>query len=148
MPLANVLVIDQNAPVPDDRRVWQECRTLTGAGYSVAVICPQGTSDNTRSVYEMRDGVEIQRFSVPAEGSGLFAHVLEYVLSAVQILRLVARVSRNRRFDIVQVCNPPDFLALLALPLRAKGSRILRDHHDLMPEMLEARHPRVARVLR
>jgi len=35
-----ILIIVQNLPVPFDRRVWLECRTLTRAGYQVAVVCP------------------------------------------------------------------------------------------------------------
>ena len=35
-----ILIIVQNLPVPLDRRVWLECRTLTRAGYRVAVVCP------------------------------------------------------------------------------------------------------------
>ena len=30
-----VLIIVQNLPVPFDRRVWLECRTLRDAGYDV-----------------------------------------------------------------------------------------------------------------
>jgi hypothetical protein len=37
-----ILIIVQNLPVPFDRRVWLECRTLTRAGYQVAVVCPKG----------------------------------------------------------------------------------------------------------
>ena len=43
-PLAGrrVLIIVENLPLPFDRRVWQECRTLTAAGAEVSVICPTG----------------------------------------------------------------------------------------------------------
>ena len=37
-----VLIIVENLPVPFDRRVWQEARALTEAGYRVSVICPKG----------------------------------------------------------------------------------------------------------
>ena len=37
-----VLVIVQNLPVPFDRRVWLECRTLRDAGYDVTVVWPPG----------------------------------------------------------------------------------------------------------
>ena len=36
-----ILIIVQNLPVPFDRRVWLECRTLTRAGYQVSVVCPK-----------------------------------------------------------------------------------------------------------
>jgi len=37
-----VLIVVENLPVPFDRRVWQEARTLTAAGAQVCVICPTG----------------------------------------------------------------------------------------------------------
>ena len=36
-----VLIIVENLPCPFDRRVMQEARTLTAAGYSVSIISPQ-----------------------------------------------------------------------------------------------------------
>jgi len=37
-----ILIIVENLPLPFDRRVWHECRTLTAAGAQVCVICPTG----------------------------------------------------------------------------------------------------------
>jgi hypothetical protein len=37
-----VLIIVENLPVPFDRRVWQESKTLRDARYIVSVICPTG----------------------------------------------------------------------------------------------------------
>ncbi len=34
-----VLIIVENLPVPFDRRVWQEARTLKAAGAKVSIIC-------------------------------------------------------------------------------------------------------------
>jgi len=45
-----ILIIVQNLPVPFDRRVWLECRTLTRAGYQVAVVCPKGKGDPSYQV--------------------------------------------------------------------------------------------------
>ncbi|HEX6397093.1 MAG TPA: hypothetical protein VFZ95_06695, partial [Steroidobacteraceae bacterium] len=36
-----VLIIVENLPCPFDRRVMQEARTLTAAGYSVSIISPK-----------------------------------------------------------------------------------------------------------
>ena len=37
-----VLIIVENLPLPFDRRVWQEARTLQANGYQVSIICPKG----------------------------------------------------------------------------------------------------------
>ena len=52
---------------------------------------------------------------------------------------LVARLSRTVRFHIVHVCNPPDALGLVALPLKLRGSALIFDHHDLVPELYLSR---------
>jgi hypothetical protein len=38
--MASCVIIVENLPVPLDRRVWQEARALTAAGWDVSVICP------------------------------------------------------------------------------------------------------------
>ena len=54
-----VLIIGENLPLPFDRRVWQEAKTLKAAGAEVAVICPTGKGFEKR--YEVIEGVEIYR---------------------------------------------------------------------------------------
>ncbi len=51
-----VVVIVQNLPVPFDRRVWLECRSLVGQGYDVTVVCPRGEGTGPSQVV---DGVRI-----------------------------------------------------------------------------------------
>ena len=33
------LLISENAPVPGDRRVWNEARALAGAGWETTIVC-------------------------------------------------------------------------------------------------------------
>ncbi len=42
----------------------------------------------------------------------------------------------------MQVCNPPDVLYLATAKLRRAGARLVFDHHDLVPELFEARFGR------
>src|SRR5439155_3223461 len=49
------------------------------------------------------------------------------------------RRSRRRRYDVVQVHNPPDFLVAAALLPRLLGSKLLLDVHDLTPDMFAMR---------
>src|SRR6202008_4958139 len=58
-----VLIIVENLPCPFDRRVWQEARTLTAAGYVVSIICPKGKG--YERPYEELDGIAIFRHSLP-----------------------------------------------------------------------------------
>ena len=73
---ARILIIVQNLPVPFDRRVWLECRTLTRAGYQVAVVCPKGPGDPS---YQVIDGVQIYKYRPYCPGGGTATFVVEYV---------------------------------------------------------------------
>jgi glycosyltransferase involved in cell wall biosynthesis len=61
--------------------------------------------------------------------------------------RLVRRLTRDRRFDLVHGCSPPDFLLFAAWPARRRGARLVFDHHDLTPELFRARFGERHRVL-
>ena len=69
-PLAGrkILIIVENLPLPFDRRVWHESRTLTAAGAQVAVICPTGKG--YEKTYEEIDGVHIYRHPLPLDAAG------------------------------------------------------------------------------
>ena len=137
MPL-RVLIVVENLPVPLDRRVWLEATTLTKAGHQVSVICPMGRG--WTAPYEVIDGVHIYRHPMPAEAhSGALAYAREYGAALWHWFRLSFRVWRERGFDVIQGCNPPDLIFLLALVWRARGVRYLFDHHDVCPELFEAK---------
>jgi glycosyltransferase involved in cell wall biosynthesis len=137
-----VLIIVQNLPVPFDRRVWLECRALTGAGYRVAVVCPKGKGD---PAYEVVDGVELYKYKPYAPGGSKLSFVAEYAYSftATAWHALKARVRGGPlrgRFDVLQACNPPDIFWPLAIAFKAlERTRFVFDHHDLCPELFESR---------
>lgn len=134
------LVLVENLSVPLDRRVWQESVALRDAGCEVVVVCPQGR-DRDVEMYAEIDGVEIHRFQLePA--SGAVGYVREYAQALWRVSRIVRRLARTRRFDVVHACNPPDLLLLTALPLRRRGARFVFDHHDLVPELYLSRFRR------
>ena len=51
--------------------------------------------------------------------------------------RLVRKLCREQVTAVI-ACNPPDFLPLLALPLRRRGAGLIFDLHDPAPELFEA----------
>lgn len=120
-------------PVPSDRRVWQEARSLTRAGAEVLVICPQGTSRD-REPFERREDVSIYRYAARFAEAGLVDYLREYTEALREMRRLVRRISAERRIDVVHACNPPDVLFLAALQARRRGAAFVFDQHDLVPE--------------
>lgn len=141
-PAPRVLVLVENLSVPMDRRVWQECRALVAAGLEVEVICPRGQHAD-RDRFEERDGVRIHRYRLHSARGGLTTYLLEYPVAVLATMWLALRLARRRPFDVVQACNPPDLLFLVALVLRARhGTRFVFDHHDLVPELYQSRFDR------
>lgn len=135
-----MLVLVENLSVPFDRRVWQESRALVEAGYDVVVICPMGSGRDTEPEVVL-DGVRILRYPLRAATGGPAGYVREYALALWHTLRLAWRVQREGPLDVVQACNPPDLLFLVALPLKLRGARFVFDHHDLVPELFRSRFP-------
>ncbi|QIE55615.1 glycosyltransferase family 4 protein [Pikeienuella piscinae] len=139
-PLAErrILIIVENLPLPFDRRVWHEARTLTAAGAEVSVICPTGKGYEAR--YEEIDGVHIHRHPLPIDAKGASGYLLEYGAALWHEMRLALKIRRARGFDTIQACNPPDLMFLVALPFKwFGGARFIFDHHDINPELYEAK---------
>ena len=134
-----VCIIVENLTVPLDRRVWQEARTLFEAGYRVSVICPKGRG--FEQSYELRDGIEIYRHGL-WEASGPIGYLVEYAWALVAEFRLALKVYGRTRFRILHAANPPDTIFLIALFFRLFGVRFIFDHHDLNPELFEAKFGR------
>jgi glycosyltransferase involved in cell wall biosynthesis len=136
-----VLIIVQNLPVPFDRRVWQEATALVANGYQVAVICPAARGYTAR--YECLQGIHIYRHPLPFEARGALGYVLEYASSLFWEFVLSLKVLLRHGFDAIHACNPPDNIFLIAGFYKlVAGKRFLFDHHDINPELYEAKFGR------
>jgi glycosyltransferase involved in cell wall biosynthesis len=134
-----VCIVIENLTVPIDRRVWQEARALRDDGYRVSVICPKGSGfEKSRETLE---GIEIYRHSI-WEASGPVGYFLEYGWALTAEFLLALRVYVRTRFRILQACNPPDTIFLIGLFFKLFGVRFIFDHHDLNPELFEAKFRR------
>jgi len=135
-----VLIIVENLPCPFDRRVWQEARTLTAAGYLVSIICPTGKG--YEKSYEELEGIAIYRHPQPFEASGALGYLAEYGWALLAEFALSLRVLMDRGFDAIHACNPPDTIFLIGGFYKLFGKKFLFDHHDINPELYEAKFQR------
>ncbi|HVX33559.1 MAG TPA: glycosyltransferase family 4 protein [Solirubrobacterales bacterium] len=133
------LLISENESVPHDRRVWNEARTLSEAGWEVSVACP--ADEYGPPGHETRAGVAIHRFPLRM-ATGALDYAREYGEAMLRLRALVGRLSRERPVDVVHTANPPDFLLWSAYAARRRGAAFVFDHHDLMPELFRARFGR------
>lgn len=128
-----VLIIVENQAVPLDPRVWREARSLTEHGYDVTVLCPR-RRDCSRG-YEVINQVRIYRHPMPVEGSTPFSYLLEYASAFALELLYASWIYLRHGFDVIQGCNPPDNIFLVALPFKTLGIKYIFDHHDANPEL-------------
>jgi glycosyltransferase involved in cell wall biosynthesis len=135
-----VLIIVENLPCPFDRRVWQEALALRAQGHTVSIICPKGRGYDKG--HEVLEGVHIYRHALPVEANSTLGYGLEYALSLLMEFGLAIRVALTRGFDVIHACNPPDTIFLIGRFFKLFGKRFIFDHHDINPELYEAKFGR------
>lgn len=135
-----ILIIVENLPSPFDRRVWQEATALRDNGALVSIICPKGKGYEKK--FEIIDEIAIYRHSLPKEADGALGYLAEYTAALFMEFILAVRILFTRGFDVIHACNPPDLIYLVALPFKLLGKKFLFDHHDINPELYEAKFGR------
>jgi glycosyltransferase involved in cell wall biosynthesis len=133
-----VLIIVENLPVPFDRRVWKEACSLRQNGYEVIVLCPRRKSYD-RS-YEVIEGIRIYRHPMPKEGNSHIGYLWEYSSALFWEFWYAWWIYLRWGFHVIQGCNPPDLIFLVALPFKLLGVRYIFDHHDVGPELYFAKY--------
>ena len=138
--MKKVLILVENLPSPFDRRVWQEANALRDGGYTVSIICPTGKGYEKR--YEEIDGIAIHRYKLPNEAEGAVGYLLEYGVAMFMTFWLSWKVLFTRGFDVIHACNPPDLFFLIGGFFKLLGKKFIFDHHDINPELYEAKFGR------
>src|SRR5208283_3340265 len=135
-----VLIIVENAPVPFDTRVIKEAYSLKEAGYEVTVLCPRAKGANLG--HEIIDGIRVYRHPMPAEGNSALGYLREYGWALFWEFWYVWWIYLRHGFHVIQGCNPPDDIFLVALPFKLFGVRYIFDHHDAIPELYLSKYGR------
>lgn len=133
-----VLIIVENAPAPFDPRVWKEALALYAAGYMVTVLSPK--QKGYEKGYEFREGIHIYRHPMPKEGNGAVGYIWEYGCALFWELLYSWWIYFRRGFQVLQACNPPDTIFLVALAFKLLGVKFIFDHHDVNPELYVAKY--------
>ena len=101
------------------------------------MICPR-TAEYPKA-YEVLDGIFIHRHPLLLEASGKFGYLAEYSVALFWEFLLAWKILLTRGFDAIHICNPPDFLFLVGGFFRLFGKKLIFDHHDLGPEVFQAK---------
>lgn len=134
----HALLVVENETVPHDRRVWNQARAARDNGYDVTVICPERPK-RPAPRFEVLDGIEIHRFSMPFGGPRKIDFLLEYSWALLNCFFLAAKVWRKKPFDLIHVANPPDLFFPLQWVFGRKGAAFVFDQHDLGPETYQSK---------
>jgi glycosyltransferase involved in cell wall biosynthesis len=141
-----VLIIVENHAVPFDRRVWTEACSLHENGYEVTVLCPR--RKGSAKGYEVIDGIRVYRHPSTAEGSTPMGYLWEYAWALFWEFWYTSWIYLRHGFDVIQGCNPPDDIFLIAIPFKLLGVDYIFDHHDANPELYVSKYGKRGRLYR
>ncbi|HSL11187.1 MAG TPA: glycosyltransferase family 4 protein [Actinomycetota bacterium] len=145
----HVLIVVENIGFGDDTRVRKQVTSLLDAGFRVSVVSPRAEAN---AEFRGREGLRVHEYAPPPSGTGAIAYLVEYAYALLASAILGMRARRVARFDVVQLCVPPDVFFILGWVFRAAGARIVVDQRDLLSELYAARYgkeaSRVPAVLR
>jgi glycosyltransferase involved in cell wall biosynthesis len=130
----------ENLPVPFDSRVWKEACALHKSGYEVAVLSPRGKGYSRN--HEILEGVHIYRHPMIEEGNTPIGYLWEYGWALFWECIYAWWIFVTRGFHVIQGCNPPDNVFLVALPFKLLGVKYIFDHHDANPELYLSKYER------
>jgi glycosyltransferase involved in cell wall biosynthesis len=105
--------------------------------FSVDVLALQRQGERRRETVE---GARVLRLPLThTQGGGLVYLCLEYLGFTAAASFIVAVRTLRRRYQIVQISNPPDLLMLAAIVPKVLGARVIFDVHDFSSDMFELR---------
>lgn len=113
-----------------DNRVMRYAEMLAKQGAYVDVISltfdNEIGQENVRGVNVIR--VQRRLFNEKSKFSFL-SQILKF------LFRAMWNVMRRGRYDLVHVHSVPDFLVFSALPAKLRGTKVILDIHDILPEL-------------
>jgi glycosyltransferase involved in cell wall biosynthesis len=119
-----------------DGRVRSESQLLLSKGYEVTVIAARPkrgySSSQVNGVTLIETPLTIRR------GKGM-RYVYQYLMFLLQSWFLLTRLDLSQRFDFVHIHSLPDSEILCALAMKLRGTPVILDLHEALPEILAAR---------
>jgi glycosyltransferase involved in cell wall biosynthesis len=133
--VARALVIAYTTYIHDGR-VKRHAEALARRGDHVdAITLAAGKTGLINGVNVV--GLEIPRY----RGSSRTSYMKSYLSFFIAAARKAMELSREHPYDVAIVCTMPDAAILSALPLRRRGTKLVLDVHDTMPELYRDKFP-------
>jgi glycosyltransferase involved in cell wall biosynthesis len=107
----------------------------------VTVLSPKGKNNYTKT-HEVLEGIHVYRHPIPKEGNTPFGYLWEYGSALAWEFLYSWWIFLRHGFHVLQGCNPPDNIFLVALPFKLFGVKYIFDHHDVSPELYMSKYGR------
>ncbi len=128
--MKKILMITRSE-LPQDKRVYNEARSLIKNGYQVIILCICRNYFEKRKIYYKK--IEIERIYLKKFSGWLL--LIEYLLFTFHVTFKCFYYAILNKFDIIHLHNPPDFLILSGLPGKLLNKKIIFDFHEICPEL-------------
>ncbi|HET6994666.1 MAG TPA: glycosyltransferase family 4 protein, partial [Chitinophagaceae bacterium] len=89
---------------------------------------------------ECINGIHIYRHPLPLEAKGAVGYLREYCAALFWEFVLAWKIFFQKRFHVIQGCNPPDLIFFVAWFFKIFGVKYVFDHHDINPELFIAKY--------
>lgn len=119
---------------PADPRPFRAAMAMQQAGMQVDLLCLSDHPGTARK--EIVHGIHVFRVAMARRREAAWVYLWQYSRFFFSSFAFLLRRGLIRKYDIVHVHNMPDFLVFAAVPLKLRGTPILLDLHDPMPELM------------
>jgi glycosyltransferase involved in cell wall biosynthesis len=129
-----------------DNRVRRYAEALAERGDSVDVLALRRRPDLHK--VERINGVRVHRIvdRFGKTGSSPWSYLWPLLRFLALASAWLLRRGRQVRYDLLHVHNVPDFVVFAALPARMRGSRVILDIHDILPEFFASKFGQRRRI--
>jgi len=134
--MKSVCIVVQNV-YDMDARVRRKAEALASAGYSVDVLALAGP--NAKKSYTLNN-VHVHTLSLDKKRGSLARYIYEYAAFFIWTFFRLLRLTRQRRYAVIDVNTLPDFLILAAAPGRWLGAKLVLDMHEITPEFYMSKY--------
>lgn len=133
----HILFIVENQAAPYDRRVWLEACAVKENGCDVSIISVK--NKKAIKAYEKIGEIAIYRHPSFNSSVGKLGFFIEYLTALFCETILCCKIYWHKPFNIIHSANPPDTVFIIAWLFKLIKVKFIFDHHDLSPELYQAK---------
>jgi len=114
--------IVRQKPYPWQRNMRRNAETLSKEGYEVDVIC---IGRKGQKKFEIMNGVNVHRVYYSYHRNKVLWYLLDYSVFFFLVSLKLTWLSLRKRFDVIEVCNVPDFLVFTTIFPKILGTKVI-----------------------